>query len=172
MFDVERFPLQAGFNVHLFQSFFNDQTDRLINQRRRSNVTYLRLRFYIQCLRGHRSTDKGLVTEKNRANSIRKLTYRIFFMICQMFPFYENPAEYPAIHGGDECGQGSKGMESPSLPFKMPRLLRRGASLKNVDLFKTIYKDGRWTLDELLNIVPRALTNEVINPAPSQVPKS
>jgi NAD(P)-dependent dehydrogenase (short-subunit alcohol dehydrogenase family) len=36
---------------------------------------------------------------------------------------------------------------------------------------KTIYKDGRWTLDELLNIVPRALTNEVINPAPSQVPK-
>ena len=37
---------------------------------------------------------------------------------------------------------------------------------------KTIYKDGRWTLDELLNIVPRALTNEVINPAPSQVPQS
>ena len=37
---------------------------------------------------------------------------------------------------------------------------------------KTIYKDGRWTLDELLTIVPRTLTNEVTNPAPSQVPRS
>jgi len=35
---------------------------------------------------------------------------------------------------------------------------------------KSIYKAGRWTLDELLTIVPRVLTNEVINPAPSQVP--
>jgi NAD(P)-dependent dehydrogenase (short-subunit alcohol dehydrogenase family) len=34
---------------------------------------------------------------------------------------------------------------------------------------KSIYKDGRWTLDELMNIVPRSLTNEVRNPAPSQV---
>jgi len=36
---------------------------------------------------------------------------------------------------------------------------------------KTIVKDGRWTLDELLRLVPMALTNEVINPAPSQVGK-
>jgi len=36
---------------------------------------------------------------------------------------------------------------------------------------KTIVKEGRWTLDELLRLVPTALTNEVINPAPSQVGK-
>ena len=36
---------------------------------------------------------------------------------------------------------------------------------------KSIYKEGRWTLDELINAVPTALTNDVINPAPSQVPK-
>ncbi|MEE8399665.1 MAG: SDR family NAD(P)-dependent oxidoreductase [Desulfobacterales bacterium] len=36
---------------------------------------------------------------------------------------------------------------------------------------KSIYKDGRWTLDELMRIVPMSLTNEVKNPAPSQVPK-
>lgn len=34
---------------------------------------------------------------------------------------------------------------------------------------KSIYKDGRWTLDELMRVVPTALTNEVRNPAPSQV---
>jgi hypothetical protein len=27
---------------------------------------------------------------------------------------YETPAEYPAIYGGDECGAGLKGMQSPS----------------------------------------------------------
>lgn len=34
---------------------------------------------------------------------------------------------------------------------------------------KSIYKDGRWTLDELMRVVPTSLTNEVRNPAPSQV---
>ena len=44
--------------------------------------------------------------------------------------FYENPAEYTAIYGGDECGAGVRGMQSPSTLFKMPRLSRRGGSLK------------------------------------------
>jgi len=39
--------------------------------------------------------------------------------------FYENPAEYPAIHGGDECGAGVRGMQSSSFSQK-PRLSRRG----------------------------------------------
>jgi glycosyltransferase involved in cell wall biosynthesis len=30
---------------------------------------------------------------------------------------YENPAEYPAINGGDECGAGVRGMQSPSTLF-------------------------------------------------------
>ncbi|MEE8306143.1 MAG: SDR family NAD(P)-dependent oxidoreductase [Gammaproteobacteria bacterium] len=34
---------------------------------------------------------------------------------------------------------------------------------------KSIYKEGRWTLDELMRIVPTALTREATNPAPSQV---
>jgi hypothetical protein len=42
---------------------------------------------------------------------------------------YENPAEYPAIYGGDECGAGVRGMQSPSLPFIMPRFLKRGSLL-------------------------------------------
>jgi hypothetical protein len=44
-------------------------------------------------------------------------------------PGYENPAEYPAIYGGDECGAGVRGMQSPSLPFIMPRFLKRGSLL-------------------------------------------
>jgi hypothetical protein len=28
------------------------------------------------------------------------------------------PAEYSAIYGGDECGAGVKGMQSPSTQFK------------------------------------------------------
>ena len=42
---------------------------------------------------------------------------------------YETPAEYPAIDGGDECGAGVRGMQSPSSLFKMPRGLPRGVSL-------------------------------------------
>lgn len=34
------------------------------------------------------------------------------------------------MNGGDECGQGLEGMESPSSPSKMPRLLRWGVSLQ------------------------------------------
>lgn len=36
---------------------------------------------------------------------------------------------------------------------------------------KSIYKDGRWTVDELIRMVPNTLTRDVVNPAPSQVPK-
>jgi hypothetical protein len=43
--------------------------------------------------------------------------------------FYENPAEYPEIYGGDECGAGVRGMQSPSLPSIMPRFLKRGSLL-------------------------------------------
>jgi hypothetical protein len=42
---------------------------------------------------------------------------------------YETSAEYPAINGGDECGAGVRGMQSPSLLFKMPCGLPQGASL-------------------------------------------
>jgi hypothetical protein len=47
---------------------------------------------------------------------------------------YENPAEYPAIYGGDECGAGVRGMQSPSLPFIMPRFLKRGSLLDLIGL--------------------------------------
>jgi len=30
--------------------------------------------------------------------------------------FYENPAEYPAIHGGDECGAGVRN----AIPLHFP----------------------------------------------------
>jgi hypothetical protein len=33
---------------------------------------------------------------------------------------YETPAEYPAIHGGNECGAGVRRMESPSMLFRSP----------------------------------------------------
>jgi hypothetical protein len=46
-----------------------------------------------------------------------------------MQAIYENPAEYPAIYGGDECGAGVRGMQSPSLLFIMPRFLKRGSLL-------------------------------------------
>jgi len=36
MFDVGRFPLQAGFDVHLFSRLFNDQTGCLSGQEQRS----------------------------------------------------------------------------------------------------------------------------------------
>jgi NAD(P)-dependent dehydrogenase (short-subunit alcohol dehydrogenase family) len=36
---------------------------------------------------------------------------------------------------------------------------------------KTIYKDGAWTLDELLAIVPNTLAAGLVNPAPAQAPK-
>ena len=31
---------------------------------------------------------------------------------------------------------------------------------------KTIYKDGRWTVDELANLVPRTLASNLVNPMP------
>jgi NAD(P)-dependent dehydrogenase (short-subunit alcohol dehydrogenase family) len=36
---------------------------------------------------------------------------------------------------------------------------------------KTIYKEGRWTLDELLAMIPTTLTAGLVNPAPPQPPK-
>ena len=36
---------------------------------------------------------------------------------------------------------------------------------------KTIHKEGRWTLDELLQIMPSTLARDLVNPAPPQSPK-
>ena len=36
---------------------------------------------------------------------------------------------------------------------------------------KSIYKEGRWTLDELLRTIPNTLARELVNPAPPQSPK-
>lgn len=52
-----------------------------------------------------------------------------------------------------------------------------GASGGTIQLYqnpipiKSIHKNGRWTLDELLETVPGALTAGLINPAPAQPPK-
>ena len=37
---------------------------------------------------------------------------------------------------------------------------------------KTIYKDGRWTLDELLTIMPSTLAADLVNPAPPIEPQA
>lgn len=37
---------------------------------------------------------------------------------------------------------------------------------------KTIFKEGRWTLDELADIIPRTLARDLVNPSPPQPPKS
>ncbi len=52
-----------------------------------------------------------------------------------------------------------------------------GASGGTIQLFqnpipiKSIHKNGRWTLDELLETIPGTLTADLINPAPAQPPK-
>jgi hypothetical protein len=50
---------------------------------------------------------------------------------CHYFSVYEKSAECPAIYGGDECGAGARGMQSPSTLFKMPRVSTRGDSLND-----------------------------------------
>jgi len=44
---------------------------------------------------------------------------------------FENPAEYPAVYGGGECGAGVRGMRSFSSLFKMPYGLPRGVLLNS-----------------------------------------
>jgi NAD(P)-dependent dehydrogenase (short-subunit alcohol dehydrogenase family) len=39
------------------------------------------------------------------------------------------------------------------------------------EVTSSIYKDGTWTLDELIDVVPRSLTKGLANPAPAQPPK-
>ena len=52
-----------------------------------------------------------------------------------------------------------------------------GAHGGDVDLYpflvpwKTIHKEGRWTLDELLEVMPRTLMAGLVNPAPPQPPE-
>ena len=36
---------------------------------------------------------------------------------------------------------------------------------------RTIFKDGRWTLDELSNLVPQNITQDLKNPSPPQAPR-
>jgi hypothetical protein len=53
---------------------------------------------------------------------------------------YETLAEYPAIDGGDECGAGRGGMESPLLLlFMMSCGLPRGVSLQEVMFHGRLY---------------------------------
>ena len=35
---------------------------------------------------------------------------------------------------------------------------------------KSIFKEGRWTLDELLDVIPTTLATDIVNPAPPQPP--
>ncbi len=44
----------------------------------------------------------------------------------------------------------------------------RGEITLYTPLQKTIYKDGRWTLDELIRIIPTTLTSGLVNPAPPE----
>ena len=69
---------------------------------------------------------------------------------------YEDPAEYPAIHGGDECIAGVRGMQSLSKIFKKPRLLRRGASLKHKgEIWMRGTEHWYWSLKKLYDRVPK-----------------
>ena len=36
---------------------------------------------------------------------------------------------------------------------------------------KTIQKDGKWTVEELVRVFPVTMGIELVNPAPSQVPR-
>ena len=36
---------------------------------------------------------------------------------------------------------------------------------------KTIQKDGKWTVEELVRVFPVTIGIELVNPAPSQVPR-
>ena len=38
----------------------------------------------------------------------------------------------------------------------------------NPEPMRTLYKDGRWTLDELMRLMPRSLAAGLVNPAPAQ----
>jgi len=52
-----------------------------------------------------------------------------------------------------------------------------GARGGTIDLYphlvpiKSIFKQGRWTLDELLRIIPTTLAVGLVNPAPPEPPK-
>ena len=39
------------------------------------------------------------------------------------------------------------------------------------EVVRSIYKDGAWTLDELVDIMPKSLSKGLVNPAPPQLPK-
>ncbi|MDP2920189.1 MAG: SDR family oxidoreductase [Dehalococcoidia bacterium] len=41
----------------------------------------------------------------------------------------------------------------------------------NPEPIRTLYKDGRWTMDELMRLMPRTLASGLINPAPPQAPE-
>ena len=67
----------------------------------------------------------------------------------------------------------------PSAPFTVLRLLYdpgRNAFIDRIDLYpdvapvKSMFKSGRWTLDELLILMPTTLAAGLTNPAPPQPP--
>jgi len=41
----------------------------------------------------------------------------------------------------------------------------------NPEMARGIFKEGRWTLDELMRLVPGSLTQGLVNPAPAQAPE-
>lgn len=45
------------------------------------------------------------------------------------------------------------------------------ALVSNPFMEKTIYKNGTWTLDELINLMPKTLAKDIVNPAPAQKPE-
>jgi len=42
----------------------------------------------------------------------------------------------------------------------------------NPEMMKHIYKQGRWTLDELMQLMPMTLAKDLVNPAPPATPES
>ena len=95
---------------------------------------------------------------------------------CDLY-IYENPAEYPVWKHGDECGAGARGMQSPSLLFKMPRagargylLLEEKGRLISLHIYKKGYKQEHKKLKEIKTTLKKILeefkNNECANVLP------
>ncbi|MCK4826640.1 hypothetical protein KA005_63470, partial [bacterium] len=79
-------------------------------------------------IHSHSNVDDGLTGEGRELN-VRLLGFAWrppFTDLLYPLNIYEKSAECPAIYGGDECGAGARGMQSPSTLFKMPRVSTRG----------------------------------------------
>ena len=68
--------------------------------------------------------------------------YRVIF-------YYENLAEYPTIYGGDECGAGVWGMQSPIRDFQEAPPFKAGGftfvignSIKYIQCYRIFFNCG------------------------------